>query len=77
MRVDIAQLLSLHCLSSGAAAIGAAAVYIYKSGETPEEVLEVSLLKKCIFTQLLPHMTESFSNWQTILCQGQSRLQQL
>lgn len=26
---------------AGAAAIGAAAVYIYKSGETPEEIVEV------------------------------------
>lgn len=29
--------------AAGAAAIGAAAVYIYKSGETPEEVIEVSI----------------------------------
>ena len=28
-------------VSAGAAAIGAAAVYIYKSGETPEEIVEV------------------------------------
>lgn len=31
----------LSAVSAGAAAIGAAAVYIYKSGETPEEIVEV------------------------------------
>ena len=38
---------------TGAAAIGAAAVYIYKSGETPEEVLEVSQL---ILADLIPNL---------------------
>ena len=33
--------ISSDALLTGAAAIGAAAVYIYKSGETPEEIVEV------------------------------------
>jgi hypothetical protein len=53
---------------AGAAAIGAGAVYIYKTGETPEELLEASLLTASLLPTRPPEIAPESCPWLTDSC---------